>query len=87
MAVTKISLVQLLESMLPWHLPRDLISVEMFPTAIIFSLNISIICPDLTSEERQLLLDIRRRKAELLQVGFQCFGSFNKSFALRKSLN
>ena len=25
--------------------------------------------PDLTSEERQLLLDIRRRKAELLQVG------------------
>ena len=24
---------------------------------------------DLTSEERQLLLDIRRRKAELLQVG------------------
>ena len=26
--------------------------------------------PDLTSEERQLLLDIRRRKAELLQVGF-----------------
>ena len=24
-------------------------------------------CPDLTSEERQLLLDIRRRKAELLQ--------------------
>ena len=26
--------------------------------------------PDLTSEERQLLLDIRRRKAELLQVWF-----------------
>ena len=29
--------------------------------------------PDLTSEERQLLLDIRRRKAELLQVSLMNF--------------
>ena len=83
----KISLVQLLESLS--HLPGDIVCVEMFLTAIInlVFFNIIIICPDLTSEERQLLLDIRRRKAELLQVGFRCFGSYNKGSALRKSLN
>ena len=36
---------------------------------VTFFLAHSYVHSDLTSEERQLLLDIRRRKAELLQVG------------------
>ena len=61
--------------------PKLLKSFLTVSESVTFFLAHSYVHSDLTSEERQLLLDIRRRKAELLQVGpwislISCLNSF-----------